>query len=57
MEEGENNEISLQENMEKQDEQYLNILSKVPKDELRKAKNIKNQKELYKKLVGIRMAL
>ena len=43
--------------MEKQDEQYLKTLSKVTKDEIRKAKNIINQKELYETFVGIRIAL
>ena len=43
--------------MEKQDEKYLKTLSKVTKDEIRKAKNIINQKELYETFVGIRIAL
>ena len=43
--------------MEKQDEKYLKTLSKVTKDEIRKGKNIKNQKELYETFVGIRIAL
>jgi len=47
----------LQEKMEKQDEKYLKTLSKVTKDEIRKSKNIKNQKELYETFVGIRIAL
>jgi len=41
----EEDEISLQEKMEKQDDRYLKTLSKVTKDEIRKGKNIKNQKE------------
>ena len=53
----EDNELTLQEKMEKQDEQYLKTLSKVTKDEIRKAKNIINQKELYETFVGIRIAL
>ena len=53
----ENNELTLQEKMEKQDEKYLKTLSKVTKDEIRKAKNILNQKELYETFVGIRIAL
>ena len=53
----EEDEISLQEKMEKQDERYLKTLSKVTKDEIRKGKNIKNQKELYETFVGIRIAL
>ena len=57
MEEEEEDEISLQEKMEKQDEKYLKTLSKVTKDEIRKGKNIKNQKELYETFVGIRIAL
>ena len=55
--EDEENELTLQEKMEKQDEKYLKTLSKVTKDELRKAKNIINQKELYETFVGIRIAL
>ena len=55
--ENEENELTLQEKMEKQDEQYLKTLSKVTKDEIRKAKNIINQKELYETFVGIRIAL
>jgi len=57
IEEEEEDEISLQEKMEKQDEKYLKTLSKVTKDEIRKSKNIKNQKELYETFVGIRIAL
>ena len=53
----EEKEMTLQEKMEKQDEQYLKTLSKVTKDEIRKAKNIINQKELYETFVGIRIAL
>ena len=53
----EDNGLTLQEKMEKQDEQYLKTLSKVTKDEIRKAKNIINQKELYETFVGIRIAL
>ena len=53
----ENNRLTLQEKMEKQDEQYLRALSKVTKEEIRKAKNIINQKELYETFVGIRIAL
>ena len=53
IEEEEEDEISLQEKMEKQDEKYLKTLSKVTKDEIRKSKNIKNQKELYETFVGI----
>ena len=51
------NALTLQEKMEKQDEKYLKTLSKVTKDEIRKAKNIINQKELYETFVGIRIAL
>ena len=43
--------------MEKQDEKYLKTLSKITKDEIRKSKNIINQKELYETFVGIRIAL
>ena len=39
--------MTLQEKMDKQDEKYLKALSKVTKDEISKAKNIINQKELY----------
>ena len=53
----EENGLTLQEKMEKQDEKYLKTLSKVTKDEIRKAKNIINQKELYETFVGIRIAL
>ena len=56
-EEEEEKEITLQEKMEKQDEKYLKSLSKITKDELRKSKNIINQKELYETFVGIRIAL
>ena len=56
-EEEEEKEITLQEKMEKQDEKYLKSLSKVTKDEIRKSKNIINQKELYETFVGIRIAL
>ena len=55
--EEEEDEISLQEKMEKQDDRYLKTLSKVTKDEIRKGKNIKNQKELYEKFVDISIAL
>ena len=53
----EDNKLTLQEKMDKQDEKYLKTLSKVTKDEIRKAKNIINQKELYETFVGIRIAL
>ena len=56
-ENNEEKEISLQEKMEKQDEKYLKTLSKITKDEIRKSKNIINQKELYETFVGIRIAL
>ena len=56
-EENEENEMTLEEKMEKQDKQYLKTLSKVTKDEIRKAKNIINQKQLYETFVGIRIAL
>ena len=56
-EEEEEKEITLQEKKEKQDEKYLKSLSKVTKDEIRKSKNIINQKELYETFVGIRIAL
>ena len=56
-EEEEEKEITLQEKMEKQDEKYLKSLSKITKDEIRKSKNIINQKELYETFVGIRIAL
>ena len=56
-EEEEEKETTLQEKMEKQDEKYLKSLSKVTKDEIRKSKNIINQKELYETFVGIRIAL
>ena len=56
-EKNEEKEISLQEKMEKQDEKYLKTLSKITKDEIRKSKNIINQKELYETFVGIRIAL
>lgn len=55
-EEEEENEMTMQEKMEKQDELYLKSLSKVTKDEIRKAKNIINQKELYESFVGICIA-
>jgi hypothetical protein len=55
-EEEEDNEMTMQEKMEKQDELYLKSLSKVTKDEIRKAKNIINQKELYESFVGICIA-
>ena len=55
--EEEEDEISLQEKMEKQDDRYLKTLSKVTKDEIRKGKNIKNQKELYETFVDISIAL
>ena len=56
-EEKEENEMNLVEEMEKEDKKYLKMLSKVTKDEIRKAKNIINQKELYETFVGIRIAL
>ena len=56
-EEKEVKEIPLQEKMEKQDKEYLKSLSKITKDEIRKSKNIINQKELYETFVGIRIAL
>ena len=56
-EEKEEKEMNLQEEMEKEDQKYLKMLSKVTKDEIRKAKNIINQKELYETFVGIRIAL
>ena len=43
--------------MEKQDERYLTALLKVTRDELRKDKNIQNQKELYEIFVRILIAL
>ena len=49
--------MDLEEEMEKEDQKYLKMLSKVTKDEIRKAKNIINQKELYETFVGIRIAL
>ena len=55
--EDEEKELTLQEKMEKQDEKYLKTISKVTKVEIRKAKNIINQKELYETFVGIRIAL
>ena len=55
--EEDDNAMTLQEKMEKQDEKYLKTLSKVTKDEIKKAKNILNQKELYETFVGIRISL